>query len=182
MREAHEQLVDGRRRERTVPVEGEAEKRRIVRRNQVALKRRALGFRLVMLVRHAPEEPIVVRRVCVDFEIALVDPLLVRRRRDQVVVVAGPVGQRVQRLVREDGPRDRTEPADGDEVAGEGLPRLRVADRHGNARKVPTAPRLGRDAPDQLARTVPDEALVIAKEEDLVSHDRPADRAAEDVL
>src|SRR4051794_8418503 len=109
VREADEQLVQGGWRQRAVPVEREPEERRIIRRDQIAFERRPLRLRFVVLVRHAPEEPVALRRVPMEFHISLVDPLLVRRRRNQVVGVAGAVRQRIQRLVRQDRARNRAE-------------------------------------------------------------------------
>ena len=181
-REPEEQLVDGARAQDTGPVEGQAQEGRVVRGDQVALQRRSLRLGLVPLVRDAREHAIVAGEACVELEVSLVRPLLVRRGCDEVVPVAGPVGKRVERLAREDRPCDRAEAADGNDIARERLPGERIEDGHVDAREVTPPPGLGGHAPDQLARAVPAEPLIIGEEEHLVLHDGPAEGGAENVL
>ena len=172
---ADEQFVDRRSRERPRPVERQAQERRIVRADQIALERCPLRLGLVFLVREPTEDPIVLRQVHVDLPIALVRPLLVRTGCDEIARVARTVRQRVELLVREHRARDWAEPTRVDLIAGERLTGDRILDSDGDAGEVAAAPRFRCHRPDQFARAIAEERLVVAEEEHLVLHDRPAE-------
>src|SRR4051812_10230895 len=164
------------------PVEGEAQIRRIVGGNQLALERRAIRFRFVFLIRKTTEQPVGARKVCVDLSVTLVRTLLFRVGRDQIARIARTIGKRIQILVGEYRLRDGTESARRDLIASKRLTGDRIADRHRDTGEVASSPRVGGHGPDQFAWPIAHERPVVSEKEHLVLDEWPAKRAAEYVL
>ena len=179
-----ERLVDDGRSEDAVPVEPDVPEGLVVERAHQERNRRLRVLVPVDLPGEAPEDLVVLRRVPVDPDIALLRPILRQRLAD---VVAGDachcgVRQRVLGSVAEDGARHGADAVGRDDVARELLPGERVDDRRGDARQVADAPRRRRDRRRGGARGILARSLVVAEEEQRVLHQRPAEGAAIDVL
>src|SRR5207249_12314642 len=147
-------------------------------------KRVFVDLGIVLVEREAPEYLVVRRGVPVDSQVTLMGT---HGLVHVAYVVSGDaadaaVRQRIERGVAEDGPGDGADPAGGDDVARERLAGQRVANHGAEAREVAVAPRRRRHRRGLGPGCVVPGALIIGEEEDLVLHERSAERGPEDVL
>src|SRR5262249_44271122 len=93
-----------------------------------------------------------------------------------------PVGQRIEGKVIEDRVGNPADPTGWNLIPGKRHTRLRVADGRARARQIAVPPGVRRDRNRLEARRVEPRALVVPEEEQPVLRDRPAERAAVDIL